>query len=189
MDTIRTFLAIDIDNQAKKKVYNLSRKFRSFKGKINFTDSDNLHITMNFLGDVESAKTVRVCEIVKSVAAEFSEFQFDINGFLPIAKKGRIEMIWAEIQDSSGKMEHIQDMLNTQFAEEGFRTEKRKFNPHLTIARIRSTPEGQKIFETVQQYSNQHIATVNVDKIMVYTSELTPKGPIYTPLTKCPLQG
>ena len=50
---MRTFIAIEFDNETKKNITQLQNKIKNDCKKGNFTVKDNLHLTMHFLGEIE----------------------------------------------------------------------------------------------------------------------------------------
>jgi 2'-5' RNA ligase len=82
----------------------------------------------------------------------------------------------------------LQADLEQQLDAAGWPKEARKFSAHLTLCRIRNAKAGFKLAQMVRDYENVHLGTMSADSVTVYQSELTPQGPIYTPLGNYALQ-
>ena len=68
--------------------------------------------------------------------------------------------------------------------------DKRSFSPHLTIARVRRNADVQsvkEIGETLSKFKVGSLGTCIINHIVLYKSELTPQGPIYSSLLSSPL--
>ena len=81
-----------------------------------------------------------------------------------------------------GELNNIHSKIEQQLNQLGFQKEKKRFNPHLTIGRVKSQVSDQFIerFKTVKFDANE----VKVAEIIFMKSQIHPKGAIYTPLKK-----
>jgi 2'-5' RNA ligase len=59
----------------------------------------------------------------------------------------------------------------------------RKFSTHLTIGRMKSAKNKNKVKETIEEFEDVEIGEMEVDRIILKKSTLTPQGPIYEDLT------
>ena len=64
----------------------------------------------------------------------------------------------------------------------GWPAEEREFTGHLTLCRIKSHKAGLKLADAAKQYRDIKLGVTAVDSVSVYSSDLTPKGPVYTVL-------
>jgi 2'-5' RNA ligase len=67
--------------------------------------------------------------------------------------------------------------------------ESRPFKPHITLARIKFARDPDAIRESAAVYSEKHFGSQRAAELVVYSSTLTPNGPIYTPLARAPIGG
>ena len=74
-----------------------------------------------------------------------------------------------------------------KISELGFKKERRGFSAHLTIARVRSVKNKDKLLQIIEKYRDIEFAKIKVDSIILKKSELTSKGPIYTNLCEIKL--
>jgi 2'-5' RNA ligase len=80
------------------------------------------------------------------------------------------------------KLSSIAQKIDEDLSKVGFKKEKRKFSPHLTIARVRSAKNKEKLLRIIEKYTDTKFAEINVNSIKLKKSVLTEKGPIYTNL-------
>ena len=72
----------------------------------------------------------------------------------------------------------MHDELDKEFVKLGF-DKDRKFSTHLTIGRMKSAKGKNKVKSTIDEFSDVDIGEMEVDKIILKKSTLTPQGPIY----------
>jgi RNA 2',3'-cyclic 3'-phosphodiesterase len=69
----------------------------------------------------------------------------------------------------------------------GFAPEPEGFTPHLTIARVRSGANKQRLVDLVERQENYDFGNIRGDCLKLKKSQLSSKGPAYTTLKEyCP---
>lgn len=182
----RTFIALDLDDIIRSRLADAGRKLLAGGAKVRWVDRANLHVTLQFLGDVGDEKLVEVCAAVAEVAEQTTPFEFDVRGLLCIPPGGRVRMIWGGVQDPGCGAAELHDKLDVALEPLGFAPEDRSFRPHVTVARIKSAPDPRRLRSAVAPWADRDFGMQHADRVTVYTSELTPKGPIYTPAASPP---
>jgi 2'-5' RNA ligase len=80
--------------------------------------------------------------------------------------------------------------VEAALGEIGFRIERRRFRPHLTIGRVRQGPDGMdELAELIRQNADFDGGMSTVYETAVLTSELTREGPVYELLAHAQLGG
>ncbi|MDP4222569.1 MAG: RNA 2',3'-cyclic phosphodiesterase, partial [Bacteroidota bacterium] len=90
-------------------------------------------------------------------------------------------IIWTGIQ-SSDKLIKLNELITAGLRENGFETEEREFNPHLTLGRIKSIRDPEDLKKALESYSQTVFQTVKVNEIILFESILMQTGPLYKPL-------
>jgi len=186
----RIFVAIDISEEARRKVAdyieNLRGEFSNLR--VGWEKSEKLHLTVKFLGDIDSNELQNLTEAVEKTARQFSNFNLQISrtGVFPSKRNARI--LWLGVDDEHENLQKINDILETECEQKGFVNEKRKFKAHLTIGRLR---EPNKSKELIDRHLNKTFAAVKfeVSEIVIYESRLQKSGSIYTKYKNLNLQG
>ena len=189
----RIFVAINLPEEVKKELFAYSEKWPELPAK--WTAKDNLHITLEFLGDLTDVEIGEVCVIVKKVAERHSCFSLNINQILygppnpppdpkgtpATAGQGKIpRMVWAEGQKSKELQDLKNDLEESLLEKIKFRPGGRGFVPHITLARI-SEWEFRKFDLEDRPEINENIDLFfTVESIEVMGSELKRSGPVYT---------
>lgn len=177
----RVFIAINLPESIKKELAKYYDKWPELPAK--WTAKDNLHITLEFLGDLTDMEIADVCKITGEVAKEYKPFAISLNKVLyGPPKKNPPRMVWAE-GERSEELAELKEDLQERFLEKiNYRPEGYGFTPHITLSRI-SEWEFKKFDIDERPEINEDIDLVfTVESVEVMESELKRGGPVYTVL-------
>jgi len=180
MSQLRAFLAIDVDEDLKAKMYKIIKQFKQIDANIKYVDLENLHLTLKFFGDIDTEGIDLLSSKIESVVSNFDNFTVKIKGCGAFPNTKRIKVIWLGI-DEDEIVKKLHDELDKEFVKLGFDKDK-KFSSHLTIGRMRNAKGKDKVKSTIEEFSEVEIGEMTVDKIVLKKSTLTPHGPIYEDL-------
>ena len=187
----RLFIAVPIREQTRNEIVNGIFKDEAIrKLPVRWTAYQNLHLTLQFLGDTEEKRIPEIKRILDSLPRPASpvSLSFTTIGTFPNRDSARI--IWLGMKKCDyllNTQKTLTDLLN----EKGFPVDRKRFKAHLTLGRVRDnaqiTPEA---FEHLEQLTQSaHISDSPIDKITLYESILRPGGPIYTAIFEKSLIG
>ena len=179
MVKFRGFIAIDID--VNKNLVEFASEIKKTQADLKLVEPENIHITIKFLGDTDEEKIEEIKEIIKNSVEEIEPFEIKLKGSGVFPNKNYMKVLWIGIEKVEKIME-IAKKINNQLTKIGFEPEKRDFSAHLTIARIKSPRNKDKLIGIIEKYKEFEFESINVDSIKLKKSDLTPKGPIYTTL-------
>ncbi len=187
---MRLFIAIDIDEATRKGLGDLQQLLQSKadikKSDVKWVRPENIHLTLKFLGEVKDEKAVDVCRIVKEVAGRHKNFEVDVKVVGHFGGRSA-RVLWVGAGAGNEQLQQLQEDIDMQLSEAGWPKETRKFAGHLTLCRIRKPAAGIKLAQVSEDYKEYKLGTIAADSVVVYQSELTPKGPVYTVLGNCKL--
>lgn len=178
---MRSFIAIDIEDNLKSKIVDIQNNIGSKYLKIKFVEPENLHFTLKFLGEIEEKNIEDIYKILQKNLENYKPFEIDLKGLGAFPSFSYIRVLWIGIQDESNSLINIADGLNMDLRNLGFKKEK-KLIPHLTIGRVKFVKDKEKILQILKELQNVKIGKMMVDRILIKKSVLTPKGPIYSDL-------
>jgi RNA 2',3'-cyclic 3'-phosphodiesterase len=180
---IRTFVAVNLDQAIRDRIGEAEKDF-DIKG-VKLVDPALIHVTMKFLGNVEESRIDEIAEALKKVKVPpFTARIRSIGGF-PNARSPRVIWIGAEPGETFAEMNRqVEDVL----ADTGFEREGR-FKPHVTIGRVKfpDPMQKQRLPQLFEKYRDFDAGTMQVDRIYVMKSMLSPKGPKYEALREISL--
>ena len=125
---MRLFIAINFNEEIKKELSNNINFLKTNSIKGNYTNIDNLHLTLVFLGEVEEERLSLIKNIIDGLEA--SSGLINIGNYDSF-RKG---LIYREAKDNGGLVK-IYNYLYTKLKEKGFNIEDREFRSHITLGR------------------------------------------------------
>jgi 2'-5' RNA ligase len=148
-----------------------------------WTRPDNIHLTLKFFGNVEEANVSLISAATARVIEEFSPIHIEVGQTGVFPRPSRPQVLWIGVNDPSGALATLQRRLEEEFALEGFPKEDRAFRPHLTIARIRKPNNASRLADS---HLRMEFASLEVtfNELVLFRSELSPKGPKYTAISR-----
>ena len=192
-DQIRSFIAIELPEEAKQGLARLRRGLeRDGHGFVKWVDPQGIHLTLKFLGNIPAKRVTEITDAIKKATGGISPFHLEISGLgaFPSLKQPRV--FWVGISGELDKLSALQLDIDSTLAALGFAREERPFVAHLTLARIRegaSPAERRDFGELVDSTTFQDKYPVEVAAVRLMRSQLMPAGAIYTCLSVVGLGG
>jgi 2'-5' RNA ligase len=184
MSKLRGFIAIDIE--PFPKLVQFENEIRNTGANVKLVEPENVHITLKFLGDTDEGYIDQIGEIIKDAVKETDSFEIQLKGAGVFPNQNYIKVMWIGIKNGV-QIGKIASKIDEQISGLGFKKEKRDFSAHLTIARVRSAKNKEKILQIIEKYRDMEFGNFKVNYIKLKKSELTSKGPIYTTLREIKL--
>lgn len=184
---IRSFISINLDEILKKEIDNLLMDFKKYNFDVKWVPAKNLHITLKFLGHIPEKTIEKVKERLYNIVSSFKPFRLRFNGigFFPDRKRPRV--IWIDISDSD-VLKILQETIEEKLKEIGFAKEERGFSPHLTIGRIRSLRDRERLIELIETIKDREFGIIDVDRVFLMKSDLRPGGAQYSVIAEFPFK-
>jgi len=176
--TKRLFIGTFIDRKIFDPIYpEIQNDFSSvISGK--WVEPENLHFTYKFLGAVEETKIPEIEDALSDYLITFnSSFEFNKIGVFPNPREANI--LWLGLFNPDRKVFDIADGIDENMKTIGFKPERRKFLPHVTLIRIKKSLSSGFI-DILKEYNRLDIPPMESFSVNLIESQLTPKGPIYT---------
>ncbi len=182
MRGMRCFVAIEIHDTLRERLTLLQRELKACGWPMNWARAEHLHLTIKFLGEIDDTRIDDVCSAVRDASrrqAAFSLFTGKLGCFPP---RGPARVIWLGVDDPDGALSNLHERVETALEPLGIARESRAFHPHLTLGRTRSRVSPENIRDILAKHDLQPEQPLRVEEVVVFQSELTPRGPIHTPL-------
>lgn len=190
MSRIRAFIAIEAPPEVQAQAAQLIKELRDSPAAVKWVEADEMHWTLKFLGEVELTDVGEICKAVIAAAAPFAPFDVESHGAGAFPNLANPKTLWMGMRRGAEAMIALQQAIERQLLPLGFREEPRRFQPHLTIGRVRANPPGdQQLGRLVRRYQDFGGGVSTVFEVLVLSSELTREGPIYDSLGRARLEG
>lgn len=186
---MRTFIAIPLPDSIKQQLGTLITELKKSGADVKWVKPDNIHLTLKFLGDQDEKRIKALKEILTSIAQGHARYTMEISrlGGFPTIHNPRV--IWVGLAAGDQETKNIATALDNAICKLGIPKEDRPFESHITIGRVRSGLNKEKLASLLSLHEiKAGELRFETSKIILYKSTLTSQGPIYEPLHEVSLK-
>jgi RNA 2',3'-cyclic 3'-phosphodiesterase len=169
----RLFVAIDLSESTRQLLAGLDPHIRG----VHWTESAQMHLTLGFFGEVPNETDLAFRE--KLNAIEFGAFFLSIVGVGTFPANAAPKIIWIGVGKAHPHLFQIHKRVQEAALAVGLEPELRPWHPHITIARCRNV-SAQSLRKFLQANAEFDAGMIRVEAFHLYSSKLTPAGPIHT---------
>lgn len=142
--------------------------------------AENWHLTLRFLGRVDTVTFERFLEGLGAVEGERAfPISFDHFGAFPKAKRATV--VWVGLRRGERELTRLNEIAEEAAVRSGIEPEERPFHPHLTLARVRPPADVRRIEDEALELSWV------CDRVVVFRSHLGGGPARYEALETFPL--
>ena len=177
---MRTFIAINLDDTCRERIGLALKPFYAISSPLKWVRPENMHITLRFLGELDSNKLNRVLETFSELpltSVNHPILRFSSFGYF--GKEEQIRTLWVSIEKHTN-LNQVSEVVQDRLERIGFERETVQFVPHLTVARSKKRFNFKPYFHLMKKTENQLICELKVTSIFIMKSALRPGGPEYS---------
>lgn len=176
---MRLFVAIEPPEEVK---HELAQLCSGVPG-ANWVTPERMHLTLRFIGEVNGTLQRDLVSALGEVRGE--PFRLRFKGVGHFGERRRAQLLWAGVEADDG-LGLLQRRVESAVVRAGLAPEKRRFHPHLTLARLKGAP-----IERVTGFLSGHglfaSTPFEADAFVLFSSFLSHNGAIYRPEATYPL--
>ena len=191
VDTERLFLAVALPERVRERLAAYVRPAAKRADRVRWAPSENLHVTLKFLGETNAENKAAVLDAMARVVAKTATFAVSVSGLRVVRRRRRPHMVWGLVADGDGRLRRLHGRTERLLAQSGLPRDGRSFSPHITLARVR---QGIAPWETelLEDWAAAHddfdAMPFTVDQVTLMRSDLGTGAPVYTVCRKFPLR-
>lgn len=188
-ELIRSFVAIELPAEIKTAIDSYIQQIRKLAPNIKWAKAASIHITLKFLGEQPPELIDKTLAGLLPVSEIASPFQLTVTQFGAFPNEKRPRVFWLGIESQPAEpLFTLQSWIEERLVPLGFEKERRRFSPHLTMARVKFPENFAALWSFVQAnpFPAQSFA---VHEIVLMRSLLKPSGAEYRPVQKYSLRG
>lgn len=163
----RIFLAIPIPDHIKDQLFDIYNSDMD----INWVKLDNLHVTLAFIGNIDYPTQLELHEELSLI--QFSPFSIQFKKLSHFSDR----ILYSEV-DPRLPIKNLHQKITNIIMSLKIPIAHRKFTPHVSLARLKNTPEN-KIIELIKKNALFTSDLFEINSFSMFSSILSPKGPTY----------
>jgi 2'-5' RNA ligase len=171
--TERLFVAVDLSQTIRQFLIDLDPQIRG----VRWVAAEQMHLTLGFFGDVPEDVDAKFREELSAI--HFGAFFLPIAGVGTFPPKGTPKIIWIGVGRGHPHLFQLHKRVSDAALAVGLDPDLRPWHPHITLARCRDV-SPQSVRKFLQTNVDRDVGMVHVEAFHLYSSQLTPAGPIHT---------
>ena len=191
---MRLFLAIDPPDELRHRIaqvtYRMAAEQVSWWGSeyANWVPVQNLHITLRFIGEVDSATTKTLANQLREMTPPGAA-SLSMDGLLLLPPRGPVRVVAQAVTGDQEALGRYRERIDDICDKLGLPSDGRAFKPHLTLARMRRgrTPDRKALMRYQPMLSVPNTEFVATECVL-YQSTATPSGQVYAAIERFPLE-
>jgi 2'-5' RNA ligase len=183
----RTFVAVTVSADIRRAAGKLAEQLRPAAGDVKWVATENLHWTLQFLGNIDERDIPEVCQAVATAALEREPFDLEARGAGAFPSADRPRTLWIGAGQGAREMAALHTAIQRRLKKRGYRSEERRFVPHITLGRAGRKGPTRSLAIELADLADYDAGTMFVDEVTVYSSQLGSEGPSYDVLARAPL--
>lgn len=186
---IRSFLAIELPKPILRKIEEVQGDLRSTHADVRWVNPEKIHLTLKFFGDIEESRIDPIFKSIEEPTRNTLPFSLKASGVGAFPQMKNPRVIWMGLVDGKEVLTSFQKQIETQLEKIGFQPENRPFHPHLTLGRMKSSRGKEELIGRMEKHREEEFGDFQVERVILFKSDLKPSGPIYTLLKEIKLGG
>jgi len=185
----RSFVAIDVPALIRTRLSQFAERNRNLT-QYRWVESDSLHVTLNFIGDVTQQDVSSLCRRIESTVQAIPPFRVSLKGIGVFPKAERPRVIWAGVESGTQEMLAVYSRVAELLESLQYDRDRHEFRPHVTLARLkRNVPAESDVSAVLAKNLNVDFGEFEAKQVVIYESVLEKSGPRYTPMARIKLAG
>ena len=177
---MRLFVGLDFPWETKQLLASLAGGVPGAR----WVPAENYHLTLRFIGEVPAHRAEEIDHALAALRAR--AFPLVLAGVGTFAKGGQANQLWVGVEKNP-PLEALRTKVETALQRAGCEPERRRFTPHITLARLRDAAEG-KLAAFVQSHNLFRAGPLPVGHFVLFSSRLGKEASVYTPEVEYALQ-
>jgi 2'-5' RNA ligase len=169
---IRLFVALDLPWPLRERLALLAGGLPGAR----WISAENYHLTLRFIGETPGHRAEDADLALSSLRAR--GFSLTLAGVGTFEKAGKPAALWAGVERNPA-LDHLQTKIETALQRAGFAAERRRFVPHVSLARL-DNPPGDKLAAFLQAHNLFRAPPVPVEHFTLFSSRLGKEQAVYT---------
>jgi 2'-5' RNA ligase len=182
---IRAFIALPLPSEIQREFAIIQAQLIESQAAVKWDTSEKFHITLKFLGDVDSSQPQLIAKELQNSIGGLSPFDLSFISLGAFPDVGRPRVVWIGTQQNE-HVQGIQERVERVCDSFGFAKEDRPFHAHVTLGRVKGDRNLDRLTAKLKSITFKPLIA-RCSEVHIIRSELKPTGSVYTLLNSIPL--
>ena len=181
---VRAFIAVDMSQEAREALADVISELQGtgISG-VRWASSGGIHLTLKFLGDIESTQVDPTLEGIGRAAEASEPFTLSISELGAFPGPNNPRVIWVGLKGDLEPLGNLQQRIDHEVQSAlGLPLETRPFTPHLTVGRLWdrvSSEQRHSVGKAISDVAVRSEVRWQVTEVDLVRSTLAPSGAQY----------
>lgn len=182
---MRAFIAIPLPPEVKRYLKKMQESLAAARADVKWVEHENIHLTLKFLGEIDQHTVEKVTSYLDEIGGMTAPYVIRLShcGAFPRIESARV--IWMGIDQGELQTRALYNLIEERLHTIGVPCEDRPFSSHITLGRTRSGKNRAALAALLKKHCHDlggQRPEFSAEKITLFKSTLTPRGPIYESL-------
>jgi 2'-5' RNA ligase len=180
----RLFIAIQPPEDVKTAIEKAQAELRraASGGRVRWTTREQFHLTLKFLGDVDSQRTETLAEALRGACRGFAPMLLRAEGvgFFPDPRRPRV--VWGGVNEGRDQLRALQVAVEAASRDFSVQAPEKSFTGHITLGRVKEIrrPEVEALANAAAGMATRLFGEWTAEEVELVRSELSPVGARYS---------
>lgn len=170
---IRLFVGVELPAEVRQRLAALGGGIPNAR----WVPEENLHLTLRFIGNVDEGVADEIAEALGQIGAP--PFAITLAGFDTFKSGRHPHALWVGVERQPA-LSHLRDKVESVAVRCGLEPERRKFTPHVTVARLKDPAPPDRLQRFLAENGLFKAGPFPVEHFTLFSSHLSRNGAIYT---------
>jgi 2'-5' RNA ligase len=186
---IRSFIAFKIPTGMRDILVSVQEKLRRNGVDLRYVRPQGIHLTLKFLGNIREENIPPIFDVMKQVCDGQRSLDVYLQGVGAFPSPRNPRVVWVGLEGDLVPLYTMQQQLEQGLIPLGFEPEKRRFQAHLTLGRMRKSRKPPNITALLDDLHLEPQSRFTLDELILYRSELLPGGAVYEEMESVRIEG
>jgi len=185
--TVRAFLAVPVPEAARAGIADACGRLGRCLPGVRFGSAEQVHVTLHFFAALDPDGVAGVQAAARAGASRVAPYRMGLAGAGAFPDPRRARVLWLGIRPGADETARLAAEVGAALRERGLPVEDRPFRAHVTLARLREPHPG--VAAALDAGRAVTIDPFDVARLVLFRSELSPRGAVHTEIGSYPLGG
>jgi RNA 2',3'-cyclic 3'-phosphodiesterase len=191
-ETVRAFIAVHVPETVRKRLRAAQQELESAmpSDAVRWTVFDQLHITLEFLGNIRSDGIAEMHNVLAEVARAHRPFELNAEVIGAFSSVHNPRVLWVGLSGNVVVLTALQAGVRSAVTRFVAEPETRAYRPHITLGRVREIParDLRKVSAVLAAGATREFGAWTVGDFALVQSKLSPHGAMHSALATFPLR-